>query len=73
VRRIGARTGDTVLITVAGDVLDTVVNDDLAVSEPIAPGSPALIDLYADTPGRYPIELLDSGRRIGVLRITRSS
>jgi hypothetical protein len=31
------------------------------------------VELYADTAGRFPILLLDSGRRIGTLRITGSS
>jgi endonuclease YncB( thermonuclease family) len=72
-RVVSARTGDTITIDVTGDVIDTVVNDDLAISEPIAPDSPAQMELFAVDPGRFPLVLLDSGRRIGTLRITRSS
>jgi hypothetical protein len=49
------------------------VIDDLAISEPVGPDSPAHVEIYADAPGRYPILLLDAGRRIGALQITRSS
>jgi plastocyanin len=70
-QRITAAVGDTVDLTVTGDVLDTVVIPGLAVSEPVDRYSPAQVQLYADTPGRYPVRLLDAGRRIGVLRITR--
>jgi hypothetical protein len=72
-RQIDASTGDTVMLDVSGAQPDTVVIDDLAVSEPVDPDSPAHVELYADTPGRFPIVLLDSGRRIGALRITSSS
>ena len=68
--QITAAVGDTVDLTVTGDVLDTVVIPGLAVSEPVDRYSPARVELYADTPGRYPVRLLDAGRRIGVLRIT---
>jgi hypothetical protein len=35
----------------------------------IEPGVPARFDLLADTPGSYPLVLLDAGRRIGTLQI----
>ncbi|MEA2282550.1 MAG: hypothetical protein QOK21_3157 [Solirubrobacteraceae bacterium] len=72
-RRISARTGDTVILDITAGTPDTVVIDDLAVSEPVDPQSPAQVELYADTAGRFPIALLDSGRRIGTLQITGSS
>jgi hypothetical protein len=72
-RRIDARTGDTIVLDVSAAEPDTVVIDDLAVSEPVDAESPAHVEIYADAPGRYPIELLDAGRRIGAVRITRSS
>jgi hypothetical protein len=70
-RELSAAVGDTVDLTVTGDVLDTVVIPRLSLVEPIDRDSPAEFELYADTPGRYPIRLLDAGTRIGVLRITR--
>ena len=72
-RTVDARTGDTIQLDVSGSTPDTVVIDDLAVSEPVDPDSPAQVEVYADTPGRYPVLMLDSGRRIGAVKITRSS
>jgi hypothetical protein len=72
-RTISARTGDTIELDVSGSTPDTVVIDDLAVSEPVDLDSPAQVQIYADMPGTYPVLLLDSGRRIGAVRITRSS
>jgi hypothetical protein len=68
-RHVTASVGDLVTLDVTGDVVDTVVIDDLAVVEPIDPDSPAQVELYAGAPGRYPIRLLSSGRSIGTLRI----
>jgi hypothetical protein len=70
---IRVQVGDTLGLTVAGDAVDTVVIPDLDVMEPIDPASPADIELYADTPGRYPISLLESGRPVGTLQITPAS
>ena len=33
------------------------------------PASPARFELYADARGSFPIELLDAGRRIGLLTV----
>jgi hypothetical protein len=70
-QQVTARVGDLVDITVTGNVIDTVVIPSLAVTETIAPGSPADIQLFADQAGSFPIRLLDVGRRIGVLRVKR--
>ena len=72
-RTITARTGDTIELEVTGSHPDTVVSDDLAISAPVDADSPAQVEIYADTPGSYPVLLLSSGRRIGTVRITRSS
>jgi hypothetical protein len=72
-RRISARTGDTVTLDISAGAPDTVIIDDLAVSEPVDRDSPAHVEIYADTAGRFPIVLLDSGRRIGALEITGAS
>jgi hypothetical protein len=71
--RVRAREGDTVVLEVSGDVVDSVEIPDLDVVEPIDPGSPAQIEIYVDTPGDYPIRLLDSGRMLGVLQVSRAS
>ena len=70
---IRVQVGDTLGLTVSGDAVDTVVIPGLGVMEPIDPASPANIELYADTPGRYPISLLGSGRAVGTLQITPAS
>jgi hypothetical protein len=71
--RVRAREGDTVVLDVSGDVADSVEIPDLDVVEPIDRDSPAHIEIYVDTPGDYPIRLLDSGRMLGVLQVSRAS
>ena len=66
-QRVPARVGDTVELEITGDVLDTVVIDDLDRMEAIDPLSPARFEIYADRPGTYPIALLDAKRPIGAL------
>lgn len=66
---IEATVGDTVVLTVASPELDTVSLEGIGKIEAIDPQSPARIELYADTPGEYPIVLLQSERRIGTLTI----
>ena len=67
-QRVLARVGQTVTIVVRSDTLDTVSLAEMG-AETTEPDSPARFELLADTPGSYPIELLESGRRIGVLEI----
>src|SRR4051812_31792752 len=47
-RTITARTGDTIELEVTGSHPDSVVSDDLAVSEPVDADSPAQVEIYAD-------------------------
>ena len=67
-QRVVARVGQTVVVTVEASTLDTVHIAEVG-SEGVEPASPARFELLADVPGRYPIELLESGRRIGTLDI----
>jgi hypothetical protein len=67
---VRVQVGDTLALDVTGDAVDTVVIPGLAAMEPIDPASPAHFELYADTPGRYPISLFESGRPVGTLQIT---
>jgi len=53
---------------VEADELDTVSLAEVG-AETAEPGSPARFELLADVPGSYAIDLLESGRRIGVLKI----
>jgi hypothetical protein len=57
--------GQLVEVSVSGDEIDSVqLLDEI---EPIDPDSPALFELLADRPGRYPITLLDAGRKVATL------
>jgi hypothetical protein len=59
------REGQQIELTVKGTELDNVMLLDQI--KPIEADSPAIFDLLADTPGRYAITLIDSGRKIGTL------
>ena len=64
-RRVTVTEGQLVELDVSGPELDSVTLLDEV--EPIAPEAAAHFELLADTPGRYPIELVDADRRIGTL------
>jgi hypothetical protein len=59
------RQGQQIELTVKGSELDNVMVLDQI--KPIEADSPAIFDLLPDARGRYPITLIDSGRRIGTL------
>src|SRR5690242_10250947 len=63
-RRITARVGAHVVITVRGSAIDSVALGELDV-KPLEPGVPARFDFLADQAGSYPLVLVDAGRRIG--------
>ncbi len=67
-QRVVARVGQTVIITVEGAALDTVRLAEFG-NETVDRDSPARFELLADVPGTYEIELLESDRRIGTLKI----
>jgi hypothetical protein len=67
-KTIDAEVGDRVQIIVEGTGVDTVALGDLDETT-VEADSPARFELLADTPGRYPLVLLDEGRRIGTLEI----
>jgi hypothetical protein len=68
---VSVRRGDTLELSVSGDVLDSVLIERLDRVKGIAPEAPARFDLLADAaPGVYPIRLVDAGRRIGSIEIT---
>jgi len=65
--RLTVREGDLVELTVSGDERDSVmVLDRIDVVDPT---TPARFSLLAGEPGEYPIELLESDRRVGTLVI----
>jgi hypothetical protein len=67
-RRIMARVGDRVSITVRGSAVDTVALGDLDV-QPVERGLPAHFDVLVDAAGRYPLVLQDQDRRIATLEV----
>lgn len=65
--RVTVDEGDLVELSVSGDVRDSVmVLDRIDVVDPT---TPARFSLLAGAPGEYPIELLESERRVGTLVI----
>src|SRR4051794_21781158 len=66
---VRARTGDTVRLTVGGDVLDAVEVQGLDQIEAMDVGAPAHFEFPADEVGQHEIVLLDADRRIGRLDI----
>jgi hypothetical protein len=67
-KTIEAVLGDRVQITVAGDEPASVALGDLRIEE-LERGVPARFELLAETPGTYPLVVLESNRRIGTLEI----
>jgi hypothetical protein len=63
--RVRVNLGQILRLQVAGPMYDTVVIDGLDETDGIAPESPARFDIYIDRAGRFPITLLDEGRRLG--------
>lgn len=66
-KAIVARVGETVALTVTLDADDTVVLDAFGVDEDVARGIPTEVLIDAIAPGRYDLELEESGRTIGRL------
>src|SRR4051794_21790638 len=65
---IEAVLGDRVQIVVEGAKPGSVALGDLQ-TEQYEPGLPARLELLAETPGAYPLVLVDENRRIGTLEI----
>ena len=67
-QRVVARVGQNVVIVVRSKELESVALAEIG-TETAEPDSPARFELLADVAGTYPIELLESGRRIGELEV----
>ncbi len=67
-QKVTARVGQSVTIVVEADELDSVSLAEVG-TKTAEPDSPARFELLAEVPGSYAIDLLESGRRIGVLEI----
>ncbi len=69
--QVRVRRGDVLDLEVQGDVLDTVLLEQLDRLDGITPESPARFNLLIDAPaGYYPIRLVDADRRIGAIQVT---
>ena len=67
--RVSAHSGDTIRLSVRGDVLDAVELQGFDQIKPIEPGSPARFELLADAVGDFPIVLQQADRRVGVIHV----
>jgi hypothetical protein len=67
-RTVHAEVGDHVELVVQGSQIDSVALGDLDV-EDLEPGVPARFELLADTPGSYPLVLVNANRRIATLQV----
>src|SRR4051794_14573562 len=65
-RTVRAELGDEVRIDVEAETATSVALGDLDIQQ-AEPGLPARFELLADTPGRYPLVVVDDQRRIGTL------
>jgi hypothetical protein len=63
-----AEVGDRVQLTVEAPQPDSVALGSLDV-ESVEAGYPARFELLADTPGNYPVVLVNEARRIGMLEV----
>jgi plastocyanin len=63
---VEAEVGDKVELIVEGSVIDSVALGDLSM-EDVEAGVPARFELLADTPGSYPLILVNEERQIGTL------
>jgi hypothetical protein len=68
--RVEVNRGDVLKLEVAGDLLDSVLIEQLDRMESIEPSTPARFELLAEAPaGVYPIRLVEADRRIGSIEI----
>ena len=67
--RVRVRVGDVLMLTVRGDLLDSVEIPDLAKLEPIEPGSPARFEMLLEEAGELRVGLVDAKRFIGLVEV----
>jgi hypothetical protein len=65
---VEAELGDRVQVTVEGEGPDSVQLGEL-FTQTVETGDPARFELLAETPGAYPLVLVNENRRIGTLEI----
>jgi hypothetical protein len=66
---VDASVGDNLRLTFESDALATVEIPDLDKVEAVQPESPAIVDLYLDRAGSFPIVVLESSREIARLEV----
>jgi hypothetical protein len=64
---VQARVGDLVQLRVIARAPDSVLF--AGQTEVVDPDSPARFELYADTPGEYPVRLVDAARLVGTVLV----
>ena len=69
IQRDSVAQGRTVVITVTSDVADEVHVHGYDLMADVAPGAPATIRFTADAPGRFEIELENTGVQIAELEV----
>jgi hypothetical protein len=69
--RITVKQGTLLELTVKGDELGSVSLMDQV--EPIERESPAIFNVLADTPGAFPIVMVDEDRDVGTLVVKKTS
>jgi hypothetical protein len=69
IARDSVARGRIVVITVTSDVADEVHVHGYDLTADVAPGGPATIRFTADAPGRFEIELENTGVQIGELEV----
>jgi hypothetical protein len=67
--RVRARPGQTLQLQVQGAVFDEVHIGGLDQFAAIAPEAPARFELFLDETGRFPVTLVDAGRRLGEIDV----
>ena len=67
--REAAKKGDRVVLVVKSDEADEVHVHGYDLSRAVAPGEPARISFLADVPGRFEVELEESGVQIADLTV----
>ena len=68
VKSFEAELGDRVEIVVEGEQPEAVQLGEIS-TQAVEAGDPARFELLAETPGAYPLVLVNEGRRIGTLEI----
>jgi hypothetical protein len=68
-RTVAVHQGQQLELTVRSSVLDAVELVGLDELQAISPETPAVFNLIADRPGRYPVVLTQAGRSAGMLHV----